>query len=57
MLLEGFKKTIEIGVEKDTNQNLKRRATFLTPIDLILKRYGTLGSGFQLLIFDPAQSF
>ena len=57
MLLEGFKETIEIGVEKDTNQNLKRRATFLTPIDLILKRYGTLGSGFQLLIFDPAQSF
>jgi hypothetical protein len=38
VLLEGFKETIEIGVEKDTNQNLKRRATFaLTPIDLILK--------------------
>jgi|TARA_B110000444_G_scaffold30447_1_gene25626 hypothetical protein len=28
VLLEGFKETIEIGAEKDTNQNLKRRATF-----------------------------
>jgi len=29
----------------------------LTPIDLILKRYGPVGSGFPLLIFVPAQSF